>query len=266
MQGQDKRAAIYEKALGDALKAVSKPTRELKRRPAPEAILASLVQSAGPQDLPRVVEVLQQWRQKELPAPRQATVQHLLKRFAESDRPQDGVNVLAQRDKYRTDVPADLQATYPLFHALSKPAATPAPAPADSAAPADEATEAAPPAVATPPSSASDSAFVLYDLLQLYHPGIASQDSFVLLTTLAAALRNGESTSERVHSVMKQLQALGEDQVVQQVRRDLSKRWQATMRMRARAIAYAMRDLDHAEFEWFAHLSETLQKLAVPRA
>ncbi|GAA5992203.1 hypothetical protein JCM10908_001818 [Rhodotorula pacifica] len=264
LAGQDRRAAIYEQALSDALKAVAKPKHELKRRPAPEAILASLVHSAGPQDLPRVTEVLQHWRQKDLPAPKEATIQHLLKRFSESERPQDGVALLAQRDKYRMDVPANLKATYPLFHALSRSAAAPSIAAAavaeDGAEPSAEAeATTTPSSPATPPPS--DSAFVLYNLLELYNPGAVSSDSFILLTTLASALRNGESSTARVQTLLSQLQALGEEQIVQQVQRDLAKKWQATMRMRARAIAFAMRDLDHAEFEWFAHLAETLQKV-----
>ncbi|GAA6020850.1 hypothetical protein JCM8202_005467 [Rhodotorula sphaerocarpa] len=260
-QGADKRAAIYEQALAAALKAVNAPARQLRYRPAPESTVAALVQAAGPQDLPRVVEVLQQWRQKDLPAPKGPTVQHLLKRFAESDRPQDAVDLLAARDRFRLNLPSNLSATYPLFHALSRP--TPVVA-AEAAAVTDAAEPAAPadsPATSPIAPPSSEAAFVLYDLLRLYHPEAAAGDSFVLLTTLAAALRNGEANTARVQAVLSQLQALGEDRVVEQVRSGLSKRWQATMRMRARAIAYAMRDLDHAEFEWFAHLSETLQKV-----
>ncbi|GAA5873825.1 hypothetical protein JCM3774_000694 [Rhodotorula dairenensis] len=258
LYGQDRRAALYEQALGDALAAVAKPKHELKRRPAPEAILASLVHSAAPQDLPRVVQVLHQWRQKDLHAPKEATVQHLLKRFSESERPEDGVALLAERDKYRLDVPAELKATYPLFHALSRPAKTSAAGEAAAASPEDSAEPSSSTGNPVPPS---DAAFVLYDLLELYHPGAASTDPFILLTTLASALRHGEKPSTaRVQSVVSHLQALGEDRIIEQVQRQLAKKWQATMRMRARAIAFAMRDLDHAEFEWFAHLAETLQK------
>ena len=260
VDGQDRRAALYEQALGDALAVVAKPKHELKHRPAREAILASLVHAAAPQDLPRVVEVLQQWRLKDLPAPKDATIQHLLKRFSESERPEEGVQLLAQRDKYHMDVPANLRATYPLFHALSRPVATVSSAAETSAV--DSETGAAAAAAAAPVPAAetvvppSDAALVLYDLVQLYHPGAVSSDSFVLLTTLASALRHGDSsssTTEHVQSLVSQLQALGEDRIVQQVQQELPHTWQATMRMRSRAIAFAMRDLDHAEFEWFAH-------------
>lgn len=270
VDGQDRRAALYEQALADALAVVAKPKHELKHRPAREAILASLVHAAAPQDLPRIVQVLQQWRLKDLPAPKDSTIQHLLKRFSESERPEEGVQLLAQRDKYHMDVPANISATYPLFHALSRPVAKVSTAAETSAvdseagAPAD----AAPVPAAETVVPSSDAALVLYDLVQLYHPGAASSDSFVLLTTLASALRHGDSsssTTEHVQSLVSQLQALGEDRIVQQVQQELPQRWQATMRMRARAIAFAMRDLDHAEFEWFAHLAETLQKVTTRR-
>ena len=271
VDGQDRRAALYEQALGDALAVVAKPKHELKHRPAREAILASLVHAAAPQDLPRVVEVLQQWRLKDLPAPKDATIQHLLKRFSESERPEEGVQLLAQRDKYHMDVPANIRATYPLFHALSRPVATVSSAAETSAV--DSETGAAAAAAAPVPAAEtvvppSDAALVLYDLVQLYHPGAVSSDPFVLLTTLASALRHGDSsssTTKHVQSLVSQLQALGEDQIVQQVQQELPQKWQATMRMRARAIAFAMRDLDHAEFEWFAHLAETLQKVTTRR-
>lgn len=186
-------------------------------------------------------------------------MQHLLKRFSESARPEDGVALLAERDKYRMDVPADLKATYPLFHALSRPIPTSAGGEAAAVSPEDGADSPAPTGTAVP---LSDAAFVLYDLLELYHPGAASTNSFILLTTLTSALRHGEPTSTaRMQSLVSHLQALGEDRIIEQVQRDLTKKWQATMRMRARAIAFAMRDLDHAEFEWFAHLAETLQKV-----
>ena len=260
------RSALYAQALGNVQQALRRAKKHDGRSHLPSPSLVDhLVRAAEPSQLPEVLSFVAKWRSATLPALSTSTAALLVKRLVqlEADQGQAAVEVLLNRDLFGVDVPADLEALYPVFAKVSRPqaaaAAEGADAPAD--APAPVVAAASPGAYRFESRSPADVAFALHGLATQNAPTSAPHDALVGLSTLAAALRSGERSSPRVDDLVRRVVAVGEDELVRQARA-MSRRWRDIVRMRARVVAEAMREEQHGEVEWFAHLAESLHAAA----
>ncbi|GAA5836947.1 hypothetical protein JCM9279_007712 [Rhodotorula babjevae] len=259
------RGALYAQALGSVQQALRRAKKHDGRSHLPSPSLVDhLVRAAEPSQLPEVLSLVAKWRAATLPALSSSTAALLVKRLVQldADQGQAAVEVLLNRDLFGVDVPADLEALYPVFAKVSRPqaaAAEGAEAPAD--APAPVVAAASPSAYRFESRSPADVAFALHGLATQHAPTSAPHDALVGLSTLAAALRSGERSSARVDDLVRRVVAVGEDELVRQAR-GLSRRWRDIVRMRARVVAEAMREEQHGEVEWFAHLAESLHAAA----
>lgn len=254
------RGALYAQALGNVQQALRRAKKHDGRSHLPSPSLVDhLVRAAEPSQLPEVLSLVAKWRSATLPALSASTAALLVKRLVqlEADQGQAAVEVLLNRDLFGVDVPADLEALYPVFAKVSRP----------QAAAAAEGAKAAVVAAASPGAyrfesrSPADVAFALHGLATQNAPTSAPHDALVSLSTLAAALRSGERSSPRVDDLVRRVVAVGEDELVRQARA-MSRRWRDIVRMRARVVAEAMREEQHGEVEWFAHLAESLHAAA----
>ncbi|GAA6049907.1 hypothetical protein JCM3770_007044 [Rhodotorula araucariae] len=259
------RGARFAEAQAEVQAALKRAKQHGGRSHLPSPrLLNQLVRTSEPAQLADVLRLVAKWRAANLPAPGGETAALLVRRLAqlETDDGHAAVELLANRDLYGVDVPADLKALYSLFAKLSRPQSAAA-----------EATEANAEAEADPAAATGayrilstnpvDLAFVLHGLAVQYAPGAAATDAVILLSTLAAAARTGELASARVGALVAQVQAAGEEALVRQAAAGaLGARWRDIVRMRARVVAEKMREAGHPEVEWFAHLAESLHALA----
>ncbi|BGP51043.1 hypothetical protein JCM10450v2_006969 [Rhodotorula kratochvilovae] len=247
-QGQT-RAARFAQAQADVQAALKRAKQHGGRSHLPSTrLLNHLVRTSEPAQLPEVLRLVAKWRAASLPALGDETAALLLRRLAqlEADDGHAAVEVLANRDLYGVDVPADLKALYPVFSKLSRPPTTVEGEPATEAE--------ADPAAATGAyrilsSNPADLAFVLHDLAAQHAPASAATDAVVLLSTLAAAVRAGELSTPRVGALVAEVQAAGEEALVRQAQSELGAKWRDIVRMRARVVAEKMREGAHAEVE-----------------
>ncbi|GAA5959175.1 hypothetical protein JCM21900_001416 [Sporobolomyces salmonicolor] len=254
--GSGTRAAKYAEKLSPVEEVLSLPAFRLAAQRPSIRLLAAVLYSSSPADLPQTLEVVAKWRHKGLPVLNPRAVHVLVKRLSElpNEESAKAIEVLADRTKYGVEI-VHVRLLYPLFAKFSKPFPVigAAAAEGEDAAPASE-----------DAAALTQQANLCFDLLTLarkHTPTTTASDPFALLTTLAAALKAGEWDTPRVSELVAQVQRVGEEGLVQRAQEDFGKAKRTIVRFRAMRIAELMREKRHGELEWFAHLAETLERL-----
>ncbi|GAA6023457.1 hypothetical protein JCM11491_000581 [Sporobolomyces phaffii] len=208
--------------------------------PSPSLLTALLTHSTAA-TLGDTLASIEQWRNKSLPLLAPAAVRVLVQRLAQLDGPAalESAAVLADRAKYGVEVD-DVKTLYPLFARLSRPTAV---------------------APDVDPRLERQTA-TLVDLLTLarqHAPASTAADAFAHVATLASALQSSRTpTTPGIERLVAHVEQLGEDFILQEAANRLSKRERLVLRFRAMRVTDELRKKQHAEVEWFAHLTERL--------
>lgn len=249
---RESKAMKYGAAQRQLRRALRLKPREVRGSPPSARILENLANNAEPHQFQQVQDAVKRWHEHNLQKPNSRLPEIIASRFARGGAAVKAAEILANRDVYRMDAPS-LSNLYSVFRGLAKAQAG--------------ASEGAAPAGPDAAASAADivkAAFILRTVARVYHPE-ASADPLVDTFVLAAAVKNGETDSERVQALIRRAISRGEEPTIAYAADTVPHKWARAFVDETRAIAVALVEQKHADVEFFAHLAERLMEDARKR-